>query len=119
MQYLHAVFLGLVQGLTEWLPVSSSGHLVIIRNSLGVTAPLVFDVRLHFVTLLAVLVMFWQDILKILLSLSRLNFRSEHGRLLKYIVVGSVPIADVNYFLHDFLASLFTSCKSSGKMGHN
>jgi len=114
MQYLQAIFLGVVQGLTEWLPVSSSGHLVIIQNSLGIKAPLIFDIFLHFGTLLAVFAMFWQDIFKIMLSLVRFNFSDEHGKLAKYIFIGSIPIAVVGYLFHDFFVSLFNSSISVG-----
>jgi undecaprenyl-diphosphatase len=96
MQYLQAIFLGVVQGLTEWLPVSSSGHLVIVQSFLGIKAPLIFDILLHFGTLLAV-------------SLITLNFNDEHGKLAKYILIGSIPIAVVGYIFHDFLASLFNN----------
>jgi undecaprenyl-diphosphatase len=114
MQYLQAIFLGVVQGLTEWLPISSSGHLVIVQNSLGIKAPLIFYILLHFGTLLAVFAMFWRDIFKIMLSLIRLDFRDEHGKLAKYICIGSIPIAVVGYLFHDFLASLFDSSVSVG-----
>ena len=114
MPYLQAIFLGVVQGLTEWLPVSSSGHLVIIQNSLGIKAPLIFDILLHFGTLLAVFAMFWRDLFKIALSLIRLNFNDEYGRLAKYIFIGSIPIALVGYLFHDFFASLFNSPISVG-----
>lgn len=114
MQYLQAIFLGVVQGLTEWLPVSSSGHLVIIQNSLGIKVPLMFDIALHFGTLLAVFAMFWRDISKIISSLARLNFSDEHGKLAKHIFIGSIPIAVVGYLFHDFFASLFYSSISVG-----
>ncbi|MFC1933083.1 undecaprenyl-diphosphate phosphatase [Chloroflexota bacterium] len=114
MGYLQTIFLGIVQGLTEWLPISSSGHLVIIQNSLGIEAPLIFDILLHLGTLLAVFVIFWQDILKILLSLIKLNLNDEHGKLAIYIFIGSIPIAVVGYVLHDFFASLFNSSISVG-----
>ena len=109
MQYLQAIFLGVVQGLTEWLPISSSGHLVIIQNFLGIKAPLIFDISLHFGTLLAVFAMFWRDIFKIISSLIRLDFNDEHGKLAKYIFIGSIPIGVVGYLFHDFFASLFDS----------
>jgi undecaprenyl-diphosphatase len=89
--------------------VSSSGHLVIVQSFLGIKAPLIFDILLHFGTLLAVFVLFWKDIIKILLSLITLNFNDEHGKLAKYILIGSIPIAVVGYIFHDFLASLFNN----------
>lgn len=114
MPYLQAIFLGFVQGLTEWLPISSSGHLVLVQNSLGIKAPLIFDILLHFGTLLAVFAMFWRDIFKILARVVRLNFSDEHGRLAKYIIIGSIPIAVVGYLLHDVFVALFMSSVSVG-----
>ena len=106
---LEAVFLGLVQGLTEWLPISSSGHLVIAQELLGMEVPLFFDVLLHFGTIIAVLALFWKDILKILKSLFNLDFKSQDGKLGLYIIVGNVPIALTGYFLHDLFEVLFSN----------
>ena len=67
MTVLQAIILGLVQGLTEFLPVSSSGHLVIVQSLLNINGDMiVFDVFVHIGTLVAVFVVFWQDILGIL-----------------------------------------------------
>ena len=106
---LEAVFLGLVQGLAEWLPISSSGHLVILQQMMGIKASLFFDVMLHLGTLLAVLAFFWKDILKILKSISKLDFRSESGRFIPHIIVGTIPVALFGYFLYDFFEMLFSS----------
>ena len=106
---LEAIFLGLVQGLTEWLPISSSGHLVIVQQLLEIDVPLSFDVMLHFGTLLAVFVFFWKDILKILKSLFKLDFKSQDGKLGLYIIVGNVPIAVAGYFFHDVFEALFSN----------
>lgn len=111
---LEAVFLGLVQGLTEWLPISSSGHLVILQQIMGIKASLFFNVMLHFGTLLAMFAFFWKDILKILKSLLKLNFESESGKLILYIITGTIPIAVVGYFFYSFFAMLFTSLFVSG-----
>lgn len=106
---LEAIFLGLVQGLTEWLPISSSGHLVIVQQLLGMEVPLFFDVLLHFGTILAVFAFFWKDILKILKSLFKLDFKSQDGRLGLYIIVGNVPVALTGYYLHDVFESFFSN----------
>ena len=105
----EAIFLGLVQGLTEWLPISSSGHLVIVQQLLGMEVPLFFDVLLHFGTIIAVLALFWKDILKILKSLFNLDFKSQDGKLGLYIIVGNVPIALTGYFFHDLFEVLFSN----------
>jgi undecaprenyl-diphosphatase len=114
MDYVQAILLGIVQGLTEWLPISSSGHLVIIQELLGIQVPLIFDVMLHFGTLLAVCAMFWKDLLKIVSSIVHLDFQSEYGTLAQFLVVGSIPIALIGALFHDFFASLFTNLTAVG-----
>ncbi len=65
MSIFQAILLGIVQGLTEFLPVSSSGHLVLVQNLFGLTDSMVFfDVMLHMGTLVAVFVVFWDEIHK-------------------------------------------------------
>lgn len=72
MSYLQAIILGLIQGLTEFLPVSSSGHLLMMRHWMGLgEIPVLFDVILHVATLLVVLVMFRKKVLELLASLFR------------------------------------------------
>ncbi|MCS1351831.1 undecaprenyl-diphosphate phosphatase [Mechercharimyces sp. CAU 1602] len=70
--WIEAIILGLVQGLTEFLPISSSGHLVIAEKILGVDEPdLAFELLLHFGSLLAVFIFFWKDIVQIIIGLVR------------------------------------------------
>ena len=65
MTVLHAVLLGIVQGLTEFFPVSSSGHLVVLQHFFGLKEDmLAFDIVVHWGTLLAVFIYFWKDILR-------------------------------------------------------
>jgi undecaprenyl-diphosphatase len=62
MDILHAIFLGIIQGLTEFLPISSSGHLALLEHYFNVQeAGLAFDVLLHVGTLVALIAYFWQD----------------------------------------------------------
>ena len=88
MNIIYAAFLGLVQGLTEFLPVSSSGHLVLAQSLIpGFTQPgVLFDVVLHFGTTFAVLYYFARRIL----SLDR--------KYLTLLAVGTIPAALVGYF---------------------
>jgi len=111
---VSALFLGIVQGLTEWLPISSSGHLVIVQQIMKMNVPLFFDVILHLGTLLAVIVFFWKDILKILKSLFTLNFNSEEGKLIKFIIIGSIPVALIGYLFHDIIESFFSNLLTVG-----
>ncbi|RZN37733.1 MAG: undecaprenyl-diphosphate phosphatase [Methanophagales archaeon ANME-1-THS] len=114
MDYVQAIVLGIVQGLTEWLPISSSGHLVIIQELCGIQVPLLFDIMLHFGTLLAVFAMFWKDLLKIVASIIHLDFGSEYGTLALFLVVGSIPVALVGALFHDFFKSLFRNLTAVG-----
>ena len=68
MTVIEAVFLGLIQGLAEFLPISSSGHLSVFQNLLGITSgetSMMFDVLLHLGTLVSVCAFYWQDLLNI------------------------------------------------------
>jgi len=114
MTFFESTFLGLVQGLTEFLPVSSSGHLVIIQKLLSVGEQIEFDVFLHFATLIAVLFFFRNDILEILKSVLG---KSEAGlKTLIGIIVGSVPTAVVGLLFNDFFEEKFSQPKTVAAM---
>lgn len=106
---IETIILAVVQGVTEWLPISSSGHLVIVQGWLfpEEELPLIFSVMLHVGTLCAVLLMFWRDIVKIFKALIKLDFRIEEGKLALYIAVGSVPTAFIGFLFHDIFKSFF------------
>ena len=80
MDILQGIIIGIVQGLTEFLPVSSSAHLVFIQNILGVQSSLAFDTFLHLGSLLAVLWFFRADIIKMILSWISSLSDIIHGR---------------------------------------
>src|SRR4030042_445914 len=114
MDFLQAIFLGLVQGLTEWLPVSSSGHLVIAQNLMGLEVPVAFDIALHAGTLLAVFVFFRKDILMLLKSLRKPSLKNPDFRLLFYVILGTIPTAIIGLAFLEFFESLFLSTKAVG-----
>jgi len=113
MNILQALILGIIQGITEWLPISSSGHLVLAQEYFGLEVPLAFDVILHFGTLLVVLIVFWKDILAIAKSLFAFK-KDENTKLLLYIIIATIPIAIVGYFFRDLIKSLFQSVLAVG-----
>lgn len=97
MEWIDAVVLGLVQGITEFLPVSSTGHLVLVRDWLSVEATdgLAFDAVLHFATTAAVILYFWSDIWTLiqvaLRKLGRLPVNERDITLLYALVIGTIP----------------------------
>jgi undecaprenyl-diphosphatase len=93
MDPIQAIILGLIQGLTEWLPISSTGHLRITERFMGLTVPLLFDVSLHAGTLIVTLLFFRKDIKNILVALGKRDFKTENGKLIPLIIVGTVPTA--------------------------
>ncbi len=113
MEIIQAIILGLVQGATEFIPVSSSGHLVLVPWLLGWDSPgLVFDTVVHWGTLVAVLAYFWRDWLALILAwvrgLLRWDWRDPLARLAWLIILGSVPAAVIGFLLEDFFESLFS-----------
>ena len=130
MNTLEAIILGTVQGLTEFLPVSSSGHLVLFQNLFGMHEPeLLFDICLHVGTLTAVLIVFYREIFQILTALVQFpgRLRSAGGirnllagdesiRMALLIVVGSIPTAVIGLLFKEITDQLFGSLTIVGCM---
>lgn len=110
MDWWQSFVLGIIQGLTEFLPVSSSGHLAIGKALLGVEVAddLVFEVVVHAATVLATIVVFRKQILKLLQGLFKFKYNDETDYILK-ICVSMIPVFIVGMFFKDYVESLFTS----------
>lgn len=104
---IKAIVLGIIQGLTEFLPVSSSGHLALIENLLGIDQPMTLAVFLHFGTLIAIIVYFIGPIRE----LARGVFTADRARLAYCgkIALGTVPIALAGFFLRSLVDEAFTN----------
>ena len=115
MDWLQALLLGIVQGLTEFLPVSSSGHLAIGRELLGVedSGDLVFEVAVHAATVLATIVVFRKQIWKLLCGLFKFKYNDETDYIAK-ICVSMIPVLIVGLFFKDSVEVLFSSMKVVG-----
>ena len=126
MDIIQAIILGMVQGLTEFLPVSSSAHLVIVPELLGAQSSLAFDTLLHVGTLVAVVGYFWKDILamiKAFLSSLKDLFRGKFRegvkedpfkRMTWLVLVGTIPAGLMGVLLKDQFESLFNSVTAVG-----
>jgi len=100
--------------LTEWLPISSSGHLVVIQQLMSLNTTVAFDAFLHLGTLASVIAYFWKDVLAILRALFTLNTRDPHFRTLLLLILGSIPAALAAFLFLEFFESLFTNMLVAG-----
>jgi len=130
MELYQGIILGVVQGLTEFLPVSSSGHLVLGQIFFGLTqSQLLFDISVHMGTLLAVVVIYASDIMAMLISVARFIFKlvlfkpvaamykeDENLQMAGMILIGTIPTALIGLGLKQFEHILFTSTVLVGFM---
>jgi undecaprenyl-diphosphatase len=131
MDIIQAIILGIVQGLTEFLPISSSGHLVLVPKILGITYPnaasaVSFDTILHLGTLVAVIGFFWKDILKIIMALLSsirdiFNGKFKTGlkddsfkKLTWLLVIGTIPAGLAGVLFQKQFEALFNSVIAVG-----
>lgn len=113
MNEIQALILGLVQGLTEYLPVSSSGHLTIGQEVLGVGGDdnLIFDVIVHVATVLSTLVILWKEVvwlLKGMLKCEKGGINAEQRYVIN-ILVSMIPVGIVGVFFKDYIEEIFGS----------
>ncbi len=110
MSELQALILGLIQGLTEYLPVSSSGHLTIGQELLGVSGAdnLTFDVVVHVATVLSTLVILWKEVAWIFKGLFKFQMNNETRYALN-ILVSMIPVGIVGVFFKDKVEEIFGS----------
>ncbi len=116
MEWFEALILGIIQGLTEYLPISSSGHLVIAQNLFGLTNPddiLTFTVLLHVATVLSTVVILWHEIVWIFKDIfSRQSWRSYNGlndgtRYAINIIISMIPVGIVGLLFKDKVEAFF------------
>jgi undecaprenyl-diphosphatase len=123
MSFIQAVLLGIMQGITEFLPISSSGHLVLLQGLLGLNDAVAlksFDIAVHFGTLLAILIYFRRDFLELLKALliwvkarfSRVQKKEDEAQntrinLIRILVIGTIPALIVGFLWGDWLDEKF------------
>lgn len=96
---LEHIFLGIVQGLTEFLPISSTGHLVLFRKLFGLNdIGLLFDTMLHLGTLIAVVIVFWAEVKHVITN--------PFSKLTRLLVVGTIPTAIIGLTFEDFFEEI-------------
>jgi undecaprenyl-diphosphatase len=113
MSLIEAIILGIVQGLTEFLPVSSSGHIELVKSIFGaeIKEGLLFTIVLHGATALSTVVVFRKDLLDIIKGVLKFKWNDE-TKFAWYVVISMIPAALVGFFLDDKIEAFFT-----GKIG--
>jgi undecaprenyl-diphosphatase len=116
---IQAIILGFIQGATEFIPVSSSGHLVVVPWLFGwAKPPLLFDTMLHWGTLLAIFVVFWRDLLAMIRawfqSIARRSLADPDARTAWFILVGTLPAVAAALLFEDQLEAMFLNPRAVG-----
>jgi undecaprenyl-diphosphatase len=106
-QLIETIILGIIQGLTEWFPISSTGHLKLVEHFLGLKVPILFDITLHMGTLMVILLFFRKGIKEIVSAFLQFDFKTENGKFIPLIIVGTIPTALIGFVFGDIIESLF------------
>jgi undecaprenyl-diphosphatase len=106
---LNIILLALIQGTTEWLPISSSGHIILIEQLFAMNTPTYYNILLHFATLLVILIVFYKEIIQITKATLTLNFKNKNGKMGLYLILATLPIALIGYFFNDTILHLFSN----------
>jgi undecaprenyl-diphosphatase len=121
LSLIEIIILGVIQGLTEFFPVSSSGHLVLFQNLFGLKEPQIFaDVMLHVGTLLSLLVFLRRDLLELARGFflfcqhPKKSSSDPRVKMIFALVLASIPTALIGYFFSGFFESLFASLRAVG-----
>lgn len=120
MTLIQAIILGIFQGISEFLPISSSGHLVILQHFFGIKeGNLFFTEMLHFGTLISIVIVYFNDIIKIIVEFFKMlgsgiknkKFKivNDYQKLALLIIIGSIPTAIIGFLFEDFFKKLYSS----------
>lgn len=115
MSFIEILILGFIQGVAEFLPISSSAHLIIFRDLFGIGSgmsanmELTFDIALHFGTLLAIGVFFFKDFIKMISKGFTKGVKDNDGKILWYLVAATIPAAIVGVLFEDTIENIIRS----------
>ena len=110
---LDIIILGIIQGIAEFLPISSSAHLIIFReifnigSNIGTNIELAFDLALHFGTLLAIIIFFFKELWKLLSDGLIKGNKTKEGKLFWFLILATIPAGIVGVLFEDVFESFF------------
>lgn len=100
MSILHALILGILQGITEFLPISSSGHLLLFENIFGLNnGNMFFNILLHFASLIAIFVVFWKDVVELI--------KNPLSDQVKNIIIATIPTIVIGFMVKEFFSEYY------------
>lgn len=112
MHTISIIILGIIQGIAEFLPISSSAHLIIFRDLFGIgnfmssNVELTFDIALHLGTLFAILVFFYKEFIEMISKGFTKGVKDKHGKILWYLVAATIPAAIVGVLFEDVIDNI-------------
>jgi undecaprenyl-diphosphatase len=112
MDILQAIILGIVQGITEWLPISSKSHLILVQHLFGLAPPVIFDLILHIGSLMVVFIVFWKDIKELITGM--LHGKKQAWNYALWLIIATIPIALIGYVFQDFVESTLKDLRVLG-----
>ena len=107
MNLIESIILGIIQGITEWLPISSTGHLKLAQHFLNWTVSTAYDGILHIGTVLVIIFFFRKEIKGVLSAFVHLDFKSENGQLVTPIIIGTIPTVLIGLVFGDAIENYF------------
>jgi undecaprenyl-diphosphatase len=127
MEIVKAIVLGALQGVAEFLPISSSGHLVIVQELFGMNmesqSNLLFDTLLHVATLVSVFIVYYKDVYKLIEAFfgiikdifkGKIDIKSEYRKLILLLIIGTIPAGIIGFLFKSKVEELFTSIQVVG-----
>ena len=107
-ELISAIILAIIQGITEWLPISSSGHLILAEKILNYHSDLTFNVALHFGTLMSVFIYFGKEITDIFQDMLKFKFHTKNAKLGILIAIATIPAGVVGLIFKEIFESVST-----------
>lgn len=114
MNYIQAIIIAIVQGITEWLPVSSSAHLAIVSNFMKIESNISYFALLHVATLISLLIYFRKDVINYFIDFDSIKSVKIFKKNTLYVIIATIPVFIVGFLFRHMIGELFSNIKLIG-----